>query len=179
MASTYTIGTAEGVIRITYDPEGVAKAKKDQEELGATSLKTGSEMSKSSKVMAVAGLAVAAGIGVAVKQASDFQSKMTLLVTAGNESQAALGSVSKGIESIAIDTGTSLDQLADGMYIVEKAGKHGAAGLDVLKAAAEGARAEGTDLATMTTGLTSIMQSYAGTMKDPVQATNESVSASG
>lgn len=179
MASTYTIGTAEGVIRITYDPAGVAAAKKDQEALGASSVKAGSAMSKSSKVMAVGGLLIAAGLGEAAKQASDFQAKMTLLVTAGGESQQALGMVGKGIESIAIKTGTSLDQLADGMYIVEKAGKHGAEGLRVLEAAAEGAKAEGTDLTVMTTGLTSIMQSYASTMKDPVQATNELVAASG
>ena len=145
MASTYTIGTAEGVIRITYDPAGVAAAKKDQEALGASSLAAGSKMSKSSKIMAGAGLVIAGGLAFAAKQASDFQAKMNLLVTAGGESAGALNSVSKGIEDIAIQTGTSLNQLADGMYIVEKAGKRGAAGLDILRAAAEGARAEGTD----------------------------------
>lgn len=179
MGAQYSLGTAEGVIRITYDPVGVTAAKKDQEALGASSLAAGSAMSKSSKVMAAGGLLIAVGLGEAVKQASDFQQKMELLVTAGGESQTALGSVSKGIEDIAIKTGTSLDQLADGMYLVEKAGYRGADGLNVLKAAAEGARAEGTDLSTMTQGLTSIMQSYASTMKDPVQATNELVAASG
>jgi phage-related protein len=176
---TYSIGTAEGIIRITYDPKGVGLAKKDQEALGATSLKTGSAMSKNAKVMAAGGLIIAAGLGIAAKQAADFQQKMNLLVTAGGESKAALGLVAKGIESLAIETGTSLGQLADGMYIVEKAGHRGADGLNILRAAAQGARAEGTDLATMTTGLTSIMQSYAATMKDPIVATNELVVASG
>jgi TP901 family phage tail tape measure protein len=179
MAGQYSLGTAEGVIRISYDGAGVARAKRDQTELGAGSAKASTAMQRHSRIMAEGALVIVAGLGEAAKAASDYQQKMELLVTAGGESQAALASVSKGIEQIAVQTGTGLSDLAEGMYIVEKAGYRGAQGLNVLRVAAEGARAENVDLATMTTGLTSIMQSYAATMKDPVQATNELVAASG
>ena len=179
MAATYNLGVAQGIIRITYDPKGVAEAEAGQEKLAATSKKTSATMAKAGKAAAVGGLIIAGGLALAAKEAADFQAKMTLLVTAGGESQAALGAVSKGIEQIAIQTGTSLTEAADGMYIVEKAGIRGAKGLNVLKAAAEGARAEGVDLQVMTQGLTSIMQSYADTMKDPIVATNELVVAAG
>lgn len=179
MAANYSLGVATGVIRIVYDDAGVTKAQGGIKATEAQSTKSAGVMGKNAKILAAGGLIIAAGLAVATKQAADFQAKMELLVTAGGESQAALGSVSKGIEKIAIDTGTGLDDLAEGMYIVEKAGYRGAAGLNVLRVAAQGARAEGVQLSIMTQGLTSIMQSYAGTMKNPVQATNELVAAAG
>src|SRR5690348_1221802 len=80
-----------------------------------------------------AGAVVAAGIGIAgasVAMAADFQESMTQLVTGAGESKANLQAVSDGILGIARDTGTSTSQLAQGMYMVESAGYHGAAGLD-------------------------------------------------
>lgn len=131
----------------------------------------------------VAGLAAAAGIGVALKDAitgaGRFQSETELLVTAGGEAQSALGKVRSGIESIAIATGTSTEQLSSGMYTLEKAGLRGANGLSVLKVAAEGARAENVDLGTMTNALTSIMRSYNLPASQATQVTNELVAASG
>ena len=103
----------------------------------------------------------AAAVGYeALKSATEFQRSTTLLVTAGGEAQSNLALVQHGIEQIAMATGENAQNLSDGMYIVEKAGMHGAAGLTVLKAAAQSAMAEGTDMPTMTNAITSALMSY-------------------
>ncbi|MFT8640087.1 phage tail tape measure protein [Bifidobacterium sp.] len=111
--------------------------------------------------------------------AEDFQKQMNLLVTAGGESQKALGLVSAGIKSIATQTGISTSQLSEGMYTMEKAQIRGANGLKVLKAAAQGATDEQVDLGVMTNALTSIMRSYNLPASKATSVTNQLVAASG
>jgi TP901 family phage tail tape measure protein len=132
-----------------------------------------------SKIGVVAG---AAGIGVAiasVKMAGDFQASMQKLVSTAGESQGALKGVSDGVLKMAVDTGTSTKELADGMYMVESAGFHGAEGLTVLKAAAEGARAEQAPLAEVSNAVTSALKSYHLPATDAVTVTNEMIAAVG
>lgn len=127
-------------------------------------------------VGAVAAAAVVAGIGVAsIKMAGDFQAGMTSLVTGAGESKANLKLVSDGILQMAVDTGTSTDQLTSGMYMIESAGYHGKAGLDVLKAAAEGAKVGNADLGTVADATTTIMVDYADSHVSAAQAVNELV----
>lgn len=115
---------------------------------------------------AVAGLAVAAGAGMAglavvsIKAAADLQQQVTQLVTTANESASNVGLVTEGIKKMAVETATSTDQLAKGMYVVESASYHGADGLKVLQAAAEGAKTENADLAVVTKTLTAVMTDY-------------------
>jgi TP901 family phage tail tape measure protein len=114
------------------------------------------------KGLVVAGVGVAA---VAVKMAGDWQSSMVKLVASAGETgtivngklTGPIAGVSKGLLQMAVDTGTSTKQLADGMYYVESAGFHGADGLTVMKMAAEGARAEGADLSTVADALTTAL----------------------
>jgi TP901 family phage tail tape measure protein len=137
----------------------------------------------------VAGAGKVLGIGVAVggaivvaestKMAAHFQEKMTLLETAAGESHSSMKLVSDGILTLAGDTGVSIDQLAEGMYTVEKSGNRGAEGLKILQAAAEGAKAENVDLGVATNALTSVMMSYHKTSKDAVSVQNEMIAGSG
>lgn len=115
--------------------------------------------------------AIAAG-AASVKMAASFQSSMTSLVTGAGESQKNIGMVSQGILDMAVQTGTSTKQLADGMYMIESAGYHGQAGLDVLKAAAEGAKVGNADLGVVADGVTTIMTDYASKNITAAQATN-------
>lgn len=109
--------------------------------------------------VAVAGLAV--GLGVqAVKAAGDFQQELTQLVTGAGEVHSNLKMVGDGILKLAVDTGTSTKQLVDGMYMIESAGYHGAAGLNVLKIAAQGARVGNADLGDVANALTTILTDY-------------------
>ena len=111
--------------------------------------------------------------------AEDFQKQMNLLVTAGGESTKNLHGVEEGIKSIAVQTGISTSQLAEGMYTMEKAQMRGADGLRVLKAAAQGATDEQVDLGVMTNALTSIMRSYNIPTSKASSVTNQLVAASG
>jgi TP901 family phage tail tape measure protein len=95
-----------------------------------------------------------------VKSAGDFQESMTRLTTSAGELASNLPMVSSGILQMSTDTATSTDQLAKGMYFVESSGFHAAAGLDVLRVAAEGARSENADLDTVASALTTTMVDY-------------------
>jgi len=130
----------------------------------------------------VGAAATAAAAGVAVvslKMAGDFQASMTKLVTTAGEAPAALKQVGDGILKMAVDTGTGTKELADGMYMVESAGFHGADGLKVLQAAAEGARSEQAPLAEVSNAVTSALKSYHLPASDAVTITNQMVAAVG
>lgn len=113
------------------------------------------------------------GIGAAsVKMAGDFQSGITTLETGAGESKGNLQMVADGIKNLAVQTGTSTKQLTDGMFAIESAGYHGADGLNVLKAAAEGARAQNADLGTVAKGVTTILTDYHLGASQATNATN-------
>jgi len=109
--------------------------------------------------VAAAGTAIALG-GIAVKAASGFQSQLTSLSTGAGESTKNLGMVSSGILNLATSTGTTTKLLTDGMYQIESAGYHGADGLNVLKAAAMGAKVGNADLGTVSNATTTIMTDF-------------------
>jgi phage-related protein len=114
--------------------------------------------------MAAVGVAVAVAAGAvaveSVKMAADFQSATERLVTSAGETQSNLDLVRQGILQMAGDVGYSADALATAMYKVESGGQHGADGLAVLRAAAEGAKTENADLTTVADALTSALTDY-------------------
>lgn len=156
--------------------------------LASTAERSGSRITESMKgagksILGLGALGVGVGFGdflvKGVENAQKYQAALTLLTTAGGEKVKNLGIISSGLKSISNETGTSLDQLGEGMYTLEKAGLRGAQGVAVLTAAAKGAKAENVDLGTMTNALSSIMVSYGTKAGTPVQVTNELVAASG
>ncbi len=143
---------------------------------GASMQKTGVAMSKAVT------LPVIAAAAVSVDQAMKFQKSMTLLQTAGGETAAKMTVISKGIKDVAVATGTSLTDLSAGMYTVAKAGSTkwtAVEQLQVLKAAAQGAKAENVDLGTATSALTSILMSYHLGADKAVSVQNELVIGAG
>ncbi|GAA3267685.1 phage tail tape measure protein [Streptomyces lavendulae] len=133
-------------------------------------------LTKVGQATTVVGLAF---VAYGVKAAGDFQQQMNLLVTACGESQSKLKMVSDGVMALARNTGTSTGQLAEGMYQVEKAGYRAGDGLQVLKAAAQGAREEGADLKDVTNAMTSVMASYHLGAQDSVRVMNALKTAAG
>lgn len=176
MARTLSIG----IIAIDEASATFAKISAQADATGKTIGKTSTSFSNFastvSKTTLLAGAAVAV---VSLKMATDFQKQMTLLQTAGGETAKNMKTVSNGILDLAVSTGTSTTQLAAGMYIVEKAGYQGANGLLVLKAAAQGAKAENVDLGTATTALTSVMMSYHMKASQAVSTENMLVAGAG
>jgi TP901 family phage tail tape measure protein len=111
---------------------------------------------------ALVGTTVAAvGLGAAtVHMAADFQTGMTQIQTGAGESAANMKMVGNGVLNMAGQVGESTKTLTDGLYHIESAGFHGAAGLNVLKIAAEGAKVGNADLDTMGKTLVGTMNSY-------------------
>src|SRR5579885_1568923 len=67
-------------------------------------------------------LAFGAAVGYSVKAAADFQSGLTTLVTGAGESSKAIGMVGQSLLQMSVDTGTSTQQLIQGMFMIESAG---------------------------------------------------------
>ena len=165
-------------------PSKWASFGKSLDGVGGKSSKLKTIWDKSRKSLSLLGLGLGAvGIAQWMKTSADaaegFQKQMNLLVTAGGESTKNLHGVEEGIKDIAVQTGISTSQLAEGMYTMEKAQMRGADGLRVLKAAAQGATDEQVDLGVMTNALTSIMRSYNIPTSKASSVTNQLVRASG
>jgi TP901 family phage tail tape measure protein len=155
---------------------GMKGASEEGESFVAKMGGVGGMMTKLGAATTAAGVAVA---GVSIRMAGDFQASMLKLTTTAGESEANLNMVSEGVKKLAVETGTSTKQLADGMYLVESAGFHGADGLTVLRAAAEGARAEQAPLAEVSNAVTSALKSYHLPAEQATTITNQMVAAVG
>lgn len=95
-----------------------------------------------------------------VHMATEYESSTTRLVTSAGEQQKNLKMVQQGMLDMAGQVGVSANDLAKAMYYVESAGFHGADGLTVLKAAAQGAAAEGADTTTVVKAMTDVLTDY-------------------
>jgi TP901 family phage tail tape measure protein len=137
------------------------KAQKKMTEFGTTADATGAKMDAFANRASTGILGVSAVVGaVSLKMSADFQSAMTSLVTGAGEAQSNIGLVSSGILSMASVVGQTPAELASGMYMIESAGYHGAQGLEVLKAAAEGAATGSAQLATVSGAVTTALHDY-------------------
>lgn len=131
--------------------------------------------------LAIAGAAAAAAavaIGVtAVKAAGDFEAQTTRLVTSAGELQSNLDLVRQGILQMSVDTATSTEQLAQGMYYVESAGYRARDALTVLAAAAQGAKSENAALDVVSKALTTEMIDYHMSANQAAEAMNGLIAA--
>ncbi|MDQ0241159.1 phage tail tape measure protein [Arthrobacter bambusae] len=147
------------------------------QEVAATRTKVAmnSVVGVANKISAVSILAAGAVAIGSLEMASKFEKSTMLLVTAGGEQMSALAGVRQGILDISTQTGTSAEQMSEGMYIMEKAGFRGAAGLAALKASAEGAKDENVDLQVMAQATTDVLLDYGYKMDTAAHATDSSV----
>jgi TP901 family phage tail tape measure protein len=153
------ITAAELIARVSV--EGATEATAKLHEVGAASESAGMKMGKLLLGGAVIGGAALLAIGgAAVHMAGDFQAGMTTLVTGAGEAESSLGLVSAGILKLSTDTGTSTKALTDSMFLIESANYRGAAGLQVLQTAAEGAKVGVADLTQVTDVLTTSLHDY-------------------
>lgn len=120
----------------------------------------GTALKTMGKTAMIAGVAAAAVGYASLKAATSFETLITRLVTSAGESKSNLDIVKKGILEISTTVGVSANEAAKGMYTVESAGYHGAAGITVLRAATEGAAIEGADFATVANAVTDVLKDY-------------------
>jgi hypothetical protein len=156
-----------------------ALAAKTDESAVANAAATDGAVARLGKVgIGVALAAVAVGAGT-VKMAADFESSTNRLVTSAGETHDNLGLVRDGILAMAGSVGYSAEELSKAMYTVESGGQHGADGLKVLQAAAQGAKAENADLVKVTDAVTSVLQDYHLKAEDSALVTSKLVAAVG
>lgn len=172
--------------KLAYDMQvAEAKAIASTEALGATMTKVaaetdasfGAKLAAAQKPLMMVG-AAAAVVGVAtVKMAGDFESSTNRLVTSAGEIHQNLEMVRQGILSMAGEVGYSAEELSKAMYTIESGGQHGADGLQVLRAAAEGAKAENAELKTVADAVTSVLVDYHLKAEDAASVTSKLVAA--
>lgn len=163
-------------LRTVSDP--LTKGFNDASKTGESFISKMGGVSGALSKLGGATVAAAAGVAVvSVKMAGDFQANMTRLVTSAGESTKALAQVSKGVLDIAVATGTSTKQLAQGLYTIESAGFHGAQGLTVLTAAAKGAKSENADLSVVADAVTTALRDYNLKASDSTRVVNTYIAA--
>jgi TP901 family phage tail tape measure protein len=145
-----------------------------EESAGKSDLAGESALGLGSK-MKLAALGMAAGAAISIKMAADWQESLTQLVTGAGEPVKAMGMIRQAILGMSVGTNTSVQDLTAGLYMISSAGYHGAAGLDVLKAAAEGAKVGNAQLADVSNVLTSVMNAYRLPASKAVAVTDELV----
>lgn len=147
------------------------------DETAVRSTAAGAKIETFSKRLMLVGAAGAVVGVVAVKMAGDFESSTNRLVTSAGETEANLGQVRDGILAMAGQVGYTAEDLSKAMYTIESGGRHGAEGLDVLRASAEGAKAENAELATVADAVTSVLQDYHLKGEDAAAVTSKLVAA--
>jgi len=188
-----SVAAAQKLVTESADAEEAALVRVQKaEQLAATRSKelaeaqaaTAASVEKGGSALKTAGVAagataIAVGyIGVkSIEAAADYQSSTTRLVTSAGEQQSALDSVRQGMLQMAGQVGYSTDALSTAMYKVESGGQHGAAGLEVLRAAAEGAKTENANLETVADAVTSALVDYHLKASDAATVTSKMVAA--
>jgi len=150
-------------------------AKMDQ--VAATSVGAGAKIETASKRLMLVGAGAAVVAGASLKMAGDFESSTNRLVTSAGEIHSNLELVREGILGMAGDVGYSAEELSTAMYTIESGGRHGAEGLQVLRAAAEGAKAENAELKTVADAVTSVLVDYHLKGEDAATVTSKLVAA--
>ena len=150
-----------GTRELVFDIFAIDRASKVFTKVGASADGLGTKTMKAMKDIGAATALAAVAIGVAsVKIAGDFQESTTQLVTGAGESEKSLGKVRDGLLSMAPAVGMGPVALSKAMFLVESAGYHGAQGLNVMKAAAEGAKVGGAEATVVADGLTTALNDY-------------------
>jgi TP901 family phage tail tape measure protein len=141
---TYNLGSIEGKIRITYDPSGSQQAKKDTDDVKSNLDKTGKAANEVGNASLLAGGAIAAGLGLAVKSASDFEKTLSAVKAVSGATTDQMEKVRAKAMQIGQDTSFSSGEAAQAMEELVKAGvsvedvMNGAADATVALAAAGG-----------------------------------------
>lgn len=164
--ATYAVADADALATArARDLAAARRVAADAEGAHATALAASTvAVGNFGKALNVAGMVATGGFIYAVAESShkaaDFQEKLVRLVASAGEVTSNLETVSKGLMNIAAQTGYTASELADGMYLVEKAAYRGADGITVMRAAAQLARAENTSLEEVIQGLTTSMRDF-------------------
>lgn len=180
-AEKYGVMEAKTAALATSTEAMAARAAAANERVGIAMTATAatSTVSGAAFAGAMSKMGIAAGIAgaVVIHEAGDFESATNRLVTSAGEAHENLELVREGMLGLAGQVGYSSEELAAAMYTIESGGQHGAKGLDVLRASAEGAKAENAELKVVADAVTSVLQDYVAKSYSAAEVTSKLVAA--
>lgn len=138
----YDIGTARGVIEMQYNGRGIEKAKDDLNSLDDTGKKTGANLNKTANTTGKMGLAIVAGLGLAINSAANFEQRMSAVEAVSGATSAEMDQLSQKALDLGAKTSFSAGEAASAIEELAKAGlsvpeiMNGAADATVALAAA-------------------------------------------
>jgi TP901 family phage tail tape measure protein len=157
----YNLGTATGKIVIDYDGKGVTQAAAGAKQMEASHTKAGAAVAKVGSIAGVAGLAIAAGIGLAVKTAASFEQELSNIQAVSGNTAGQMELVRAKALQIGKDTTFSATEAAQA---IEELSKAGISTTDVLNGAADAtvslAAATGVDMPTAATIASNAMNQF-------------------
>lgn len=140
----YSLGTAEGAIKITYDSKGIARARNDLGQFvggsgggggGAGSLASAQRgFTQLAATSATAAAAIAAGIGLAINVAIDFEKRLSAIGAVSGATADQMDLLRKKALQLGADTAFSA---GDAALAMEELVKAGLSVEDVLNGAAD------------------------------------------
>lgn len=140
----YNLGTARGKVRVDYDGKGLGQARKDFDKTGKAARGSGQSFEEAGNKVAVAGGAIAVGVGLAAKVAIDFEKQISAIGAVSGATQQDLERLRKKALDLGASTSFSASEAAAAMEELAKAGLpvegilNGAADATVALAAAGG-----------------------------------------
>jgi TP901 family phage tail tape measure protein len=150
------VGTVTAVLTLDAAQfvAGLAAAGSKLAQLGSSVTSLGAKLS------AAVSLPLGAASTAAVKFATDFDAKMTQLVTLVGVNEKEMQNWRKSILDLAPAVAVGPNKLADAMYIISSAGFRGAAALDILSTSAKASAVGLGDTATVANTVTSVVRAY-------------------
>lgn len=163
----YNLGTAKGVIEIEYKGDGAKQAAQGLKGVETGSGSTSAALKDVGNKAGIAGLVIAAGFGVAVKSAADFESQMSGIKAVSGASAAEMEQLRNKALQLGKDTQFSASESAQAIQELVKAGIPIA---DVMNGAADSvvalAAAGGVDMPTAATIASNAMNQFNIKAKD-------------
>lgn len=153
--------------------QGASAAGKDLAKGAASSVGLASAISSP---YVLAGAAIAGAVALMVKSAADFQTQLTVLYDTAGET-ANYNQLSNAIQGVANATGATTKQLTSALYYISSAGYNTLSGVQILKAATEAAKEEGSDVTTVADALTTVMHDYGATASQSTSYMNQLLTA--
>jgi len=130
----YNLGTAKGVIEIEYKGDGARQARQDLNETEGAARKTGPSLDDAANKAGIAGLAIAAGFGMAAKSAADFEQRMSAVGAVSGASESQMDALRQKALQLGAETSFSAGESASA---IEELVKAGLSVEDVLNGAAD------------------------------------------
>ncbi|MBN1319956.1 MAG: phage tail tape measure protein, partial [Thermoleophilia bacterium] len=115
---------------------------------------------RASAMLSGIGAAAAAGLGLATREAAEFEAEMRNVNSILKLSEDGFQALSRSVLGLAGKTGKAPQDLARGLYDIASSGFDGAEGLQILEASAIAATAGITDTATAVKAGTAVLNAY-------------------